>query len=131
MVRPDVPRTLGHAWLDAAGKVAQFQMVLALCGIEDAGCDFLAKQGISSADQFIKLPLDTGIKDLQKLAATMHVPPTGTPPVAGATPGHNAATAAAASAAAATNAVCNQGIDISYMAWLNLCMLLMYMISLH
>ena len=104
-------------------------MVLALCSIEDAGCDFLAKQGISSTNQFVKLPLDTSLKDLQKLAATVHVPPTGTPLSAGATPGCNTATAATATAAA-TNAVHNQGIDIPYMVGLKLCMLLAYTISL-
>ena len=80
-------------------------MVLMLCGIKDAGCNFLTKQGISSADQFIKLLLDTGIKDLQKLAATVHMPPTRTPPVAGATSGCNATATTATAAAAATAAM--------------------------
>ena len=86
-------------------------MVLALCSIEDVGRDFLAKQGISSANQFVKLLLDTGIKDLKKLAVTVQVPPTGTPLVAGAAPGRNTTTATATTAATTMNAVCNQPRD--------------------
>ena len=68
MARPNVLRTLSRERLNATEKVTQFQMVLVLCGIEDAGQDFLVKQGISSAEKYVKLRLDSGIKDLQKLA---------------------------------------------------------------
>ena len=107
MVRPDVPRSLSRERLNAAEKVTQ---VLVLSSIEDAGQNFLVKQGISSPNQFVKLLLDSGIKGLQKLAVTVHMPPTGIPLAAGAIP------CCATTTATAMNAVCNQGIDIPYMA---------------
>ena len=128
MARLDIPRRLHNLPQQTAAEMAaQFQRMLELCGIPQEGRDFLVNQGIMSATQFIKLSLDSEIKDLKKLAVTVHVTPQGGfPPL---NPDPNDPVAIAATAAASTNR--NPGIDIPYMAWLNLHALLAYTISLH
>ena len=59
----------------------------------------------------------------------MHVPPA--LPACGHGAAAIATTAAATTTTAAVNAICNQGVDIPYMAWLNLHTMLAYTISLH
>jgi hypothetical protein len=101
----------------------QFQEMLVLFGIPPDGHEFLVNQGIVSANEFIKLPLDDGINDLKKLAAMVHVTPVGGfPPAVAVNPN--------ALAAPAPPAQRNRGIGIPYMAWLNLLVLLAYTISL-
>ena len=78
MVCLDIPQCLHNLLQKTMGEMAaQFQEMLELCGIPQDGRDFLVNQGIMSATQFVKLLLDSGIKDLKKLAATMHVAPQG------------------------------------------------------
>ena len=74
MVCLDIPQGLHNLPQKTVGEMAaQFQEMLELCGIPQHGRDFLVNQGIMSATQFVKLSLDSGIKDLKKLAATVHI----------------------------------------------------------
>jgi hypothetical protein len=125
MVCLDVPMHLeGCPEMSVDQMRDQFQEMLVLCGIPPDGCKFLVNQGIVSANKFIKLPLDNGINDLKKMVAMVHVTPAGGfPPAVAANPN--------ALAAPALPAQRNRGIDIPYMAWLNLCVLLVYTISLY
>ena len=109
-------QTFGRVTLTAEEQWDQFGEALVLCGIPDAGC---SQQGLQMASDFVKLSLSSGIKDLQKLTAASHVSPTPTtfPPAAGAAPPPTPATP-------------KRGVDIPYVAWLNLHALLAYTISL-
>ena len=103
----------------------QFQQILILCGIPEDRHEFLMNQGILSTAEFIKLSLDNGIKDLKRLAMTVHIAPEASFP-----PDPNGPAAVATAAAATATAMRNRGVDIPYMAWLNLHAELMYTVSL-
>jgi len=126
------PNLLGRAALTEQQKMAQFQAKLKLCGVSDAGLRFFDRQDLKTADDLVTLPLDTGVRDLMKIATQIYdnVGTAGFPPSPAARTAPTGTTAAPAPApaaadptavaAAAAAAVKGKGFEISMKAWANI-----------